>query len=427
MPLTDEATELARYLVDAWDNKIIEPYFELADVTAGADKTVQVVPLVGVLDREQFHIPPFAILMELSAYPGGLVNVREEKSGRGGKKWIVQLTQNLRDAVKGGVEMQDQSSINANVFPSFFISYKSEDRRLTDQLAKYLRRVYGAEQVWFDTSLYGGQRWWNQIMNQLGRREVLIYLLSREAVESVYCRAEFTEAWRLGKQIIPVQIRGEVYPVGLRQFQIIRAPQGELTIDSIVEIFAAVVQGTKDVPPVLSDGQWGTRVILAVDPKGIQVNVKVSARRDPGKSDDKPYCNTGVLLVPEDEVEIKASGSITVDSGYTWYDPNGVFMQPGASGIAARQVHPRDDTYRASGYPKEIFDAGDRGIVGSLIGWIENDTSALDRAFVVGNSFSKTLIKGQEGFLYLAVNDTQGAYGDNEGTFDVSIKITHAG
>lgn len=88
-----------------------------------------------------------------------------------------------------------------------FISYSRVDREFVETLAKYLRRLYGDDNVWFDKKLTGGDKWWDTILDFVAGSDVFVYLLSNESVTSPYCRAEFQEAQRLRKPVITVQIR----------------------------------------------------------------------------------------------------------------------------------------------------------------------------------------------------------------------------
>jgi hypothetical protein len=114
---------------------------------------------------------------------------------------------------------------------------------------------------------------------------------------------------------------------------------------------------------------------------------------------------------------------LTLTGGNTWYNPYGILPKP--ENPNERGIHASHEAYRAIGYPKEIHDIGDKGVVGSLIGWIENDKAALEKAFVVGEKLKKQVAREEIGYLHLAVNDARGRYGDNQGEFDVSIELTH--
>ncbi|MFW5692271.1 MAG: SUMF1/EgtB/PvdO family nonheme iron enzyme [Chloroflexota bacterium] len=88
-----------------------------------------------------------------------------------------------------------------------FVSYSRVDRHFVEALADKLRRIYGHGNVWFDEGLHGGDIWWEEILEQIASRDIFIYVLSNDSVQSDYCQAEFTEARRLQKQIITVQVR----------------------------------------------------------------------------------------------------------------------------------------------------------------------------------------------------------------------------
>lgn len=88
-----------------------------------------------------------------------------------------------------------------------FISYSRVDLEFAERLVERLRRVYGLPNVWYDDELHGGVRWWQAITTRAAECDVFICLLSNESVTSPYCKAEFTEAKRLQKPIVTVQIR----------------------------------------------------------------------------------------------------------------------------------------------------------------------------------------------------------------------------
>ncbi|MCL4251103.1 MAG: SUMF1/EgtB/PvdO family nonheme iron enzyme [Anaerolineae bacterium] len=91
--------------------------------------------------------------------------------------------------------------------PKLFVSYSRSDTDFTVLLIERLRRIYNLPNVWYDDDLHGGVHWWKAILNEIAECDVFIYLLSNESVTSPYCQAEFTEAQRLQKPIVTVQIR----------------------------------------------------------------------------------------------------------------------------------------------------------------------------------------------------------------------------
>ena len=88
-----------------------------------------------------------------------------------------------------------------------FVSYSRVDKPAAEEIVKRLRRVYGYDNVWMDDNLTGGDIWWDEILDGISACDIFLYLLSNESVNSPYCQAEYTEAYRLHKRIITAQIR----------------------------------------------------------------------------------------------------------------------------------------------------------------------------------------------------------------------------
>lgn len=88
-----------------------------------------------------------------------------------------------------------------------FISYSRSDRKFLNQFVSLIRKVYGNDSLWFDGDIYGGADWWLMILNEIEKCELFIYLISDKSLESPYCQAEFREALRLNKKILPVVVR----------------------------------------------------------------------------------------------------------------------------------------------------------------------------------------------------------------------------
>jgi TIR domain-containing protein len=85
-----------------------------------------------------------------------------------------------------------------------FISYARPNRRDIDQLVEHLG-VLGC-QTWVDSSLRGGQDWWEEILRQIADCDVFIAIISREALNSVACAREFDWAEALRRRVLPVAV-----------------------------------------------------------------------------------------------------------------------------------------------------------------------------------------------------------------------------
>jgi len=85
-----------------------------------------------------------------------------------------------------------------------FVSYARENKPDIDQLVEHLG-VLGC-QTWVDSSLRGGQDWWEEILRRIADCDVFLVIISREALNSVACRREFDWADALAKPVLPVAV-----------------------------------------------------------------------------------------------------------------------------------------------------------------------------------------------------------------------------
>jgi hypothetical protein len=85
-----------------------------------------------------------------------------------------------------------------------FISYARQNKPDVEQLAEHLR-VLGCE-IWHDSSLHGGQDWWNEILRRIADCDTFIAIISREVLNSTACRREFDWADSLEKPVLPVAV-----------------------------------------------------------------------------------------------------------------------------------------------------------------------------------------------------------------------------
>lgn len=133
--------------------------------------------------------------------------------------------------------------------PKIFISYSRVDRNFVDDFVPLLREVYGRNDVWVDDELRGGQVWWDEILRQIARCDVFIYLLSNESLESSYCQAEYQEALRLNKLILPVQIRSRTrIPPELSRLQFVDLSSGVKDSRGMTRLYASIGQLVANAP-----------------------------------------------------------------------------------------------------------------------------------------------------------------------------------
>ena len=134
-----------------------------------------------------------------------------------------------------------------------FISYSRVDRPFVDNFLPLLHEVYGYSSIWFDAELHGGQVWWDEILSQIARCDIFVFLMSNESLASTYCLAELAEARRLGKLILPVQIRARTtIPDDLTTIHYVDLSQGVGDVRGMNRFHAAVrrlLQQMPDQPP----------------------------------------------------------------------------------------------------------------------------------------------------------------------------------
>lgn len=92
-----------------------------------------------------------------------------------------------------------------------FISYPRENRVDIDQLVEHLEDL--GCRPWFDSSIHGGQDWWQEILRQIENCDVFVTIVSEAGLNSVACQREFDWAAALGKSVLPVAT--EPIPAGL--------------------------------------------------------------------------------------------------------------------------------------------------------------------------------------------------------------------
>lgn len=89
-----------------------------------------------------------------------------------------------------------------------FLSYARRNAAALESLAKDLRLL--GVNVWYDTELSGGSDWWDNILAEIERRDVFVYCLSADSIDSAACQVEFAYAKSLNKFVLPVQIADEL-------------------------------------------------------------------------------------------------------------------------------------------------------------------------------------------------------------------------
>jgi len=95
-----------------------------------------------------------------------------------------------------------------------FVSYAHADRETITRLIEELRQA--GHTVWYDEALYGGQDWWQGILQAIESSQVFLLVVSGVSLGSIYCQAEYRYALALGKPLLPVMLQLLPLPDDLR-------------------------------------------------------------------------------------------------------------------------------------------------------------------------------------------------------------------
>ncbi len=108
-----------------------------------------------------------------------------------------------------------------------FISYVPNDRARVDELASLLNQA--GHEAWVDHTLTAGQRWEKELRDQIEESDVLIYVLSRDALKSEWCKREYRTA---KKEKLPIELilidknAGSQVPSDLKSFPLVDCTEG---------------------------------------------------------------------------------------------------------------------------------------------------------------------------------------------------------
>jgi len=130
-----------------------------------------------------------------------------------------------------------------------FVSYKSTDRHLVNQLVNDLTDM--DHEVWYDQELQGGQNWWDNILENIRRSDLLVFALTPQSIDSYPCQLEYTYANALQKPILPVVlsegINYNLLPVILQERQIVNYSKRD--IDTYKKL-ASAIRSLPPTPPL---------------------------------------------------------------------------------------------------------------------------------------------------------------------------------
>ncbi len=85
-----------------------------------------------------------------------------------------------------------------------FLSYEHQSTAIARQLADDMATL--GHDVWFDQALSGGQAWWEHILARIRACDVLVFLLTPAALDSIACTRECDYATALHKPVLPLLV-----------------------------------------------------------------------------------------------------------------------------------------------------------------------------------------------------------------------------
>lgn len=106
--------------------------------------------------------------------------------------------------------------------PKVFISYSSKDQEFVDTLSSSLKK--SGYYPWKNTeSIPKGEDWHAEMINGLAGTDILILILSPEALESKYVKEEWSSFLNENKKVLPVLLKDCKLPKKLSKIEMIKA------------------------------------------------------------------------------------------------------------------------------------------------------------------------------------------------------------
>ena len=104
----------------------------------------------------------------------------------------------------GGILDRRGSSYWGVAMRQLFVSYARENKCEVDDLVRHLETL--GYEAWVDSSLHGGQPWWDEILNRIRECDAFVAILSRSTLRSEACGRERGWARQLNKPVLPVAV-----------------------------------------------------------------------------------------------------------------------------------------------------------------------------------------------------------------------------
>jgi hypothetical protein len=109
--------------------------------------------------------------------------------------------------------------------PRIFISYSSKDQQFVDQL--YLQLNQSGYPAWLNTeSIPKGDRWHDEMTKGLSETNLLILVVSEDAIASKWVREEWTHFLKSRKRVVPILHRDCKIPPLIKKLEMIKTSDG---------------------------------------------------------------------------------------------------------------------------------------------------------------------------------------------------------
>lgn len=121
-----------------------------------------------------------------------------------------------------------------------FVSYARVNRVQVDKIVEHLGFLDC--QPWIDSSLRGGQAWWDEILRNIADCDVFMPIISRDSLNSTACQREFDWAEALHKPVLPVAVEtpSKALPPRLSMLQIVDYSDGAQSERSALALAGAL-------------------------------------------------------------------------------------------------------------------------------------------------------------------------------------------
>lgn len=208
------------------------------------------------------------------------------------------LDEALADVARGVQKVVEEvraKFLNSEHMMKLFVSYASNDKGSVIELVERLKSE-AEYNIWTDQELSGGQRWWNNVLNNIDESDCFIPILTPHYISSASCVAQLDYAFALNKTILPLVLQAVELPEAVKKIPFIDISKSSLndnflrTARSLMKIevdlskrgYAAQVKVTRPplpargivTPPTMRTSERATDMTSSVESSQVQIEIK---------------------------------------------------------------------------------------------------------------------------------------------------------